>query len=92
MVETDGIEASLRSVASQLFRIYMSLFAPPAAYRKKMDCRFVPVLFYVKIKRTRQSLILFNGGDGRDRTVDLLTASQTLSQLSYAPSTLNIIT
>ena len=28
---------------------------------------------------------LLIGGDGRDRTVDLLTASQTLSQLSYAP-------
>ena len=25
------------------------------------------------------------GGDGGDRTHDLLTASQTLSQLSYAP-------
>ena len=28
---------------------------------------------------------LFSGGDGGDRTHDLLTASQTLSQLSYAP-------
>ena len=27
----------------------------------------------------------FLDGDGRDRTVDLLTASQALSQLSYAP-------
>ena len=27
----------------------------------------------------------FNGGDGRDRTVDLLNAIQALSQLSYAP-------
>ena len=27
----------------------------------------------------------FVGGDGGDRTHDLLTASQTLSQLSYAP-------
>ncbi len=26
------------------------------------------------------------GGDGRDRTVERLTASQTLSQLSYAPT------
>ena len=28
---------------------------------------------------------LFSGGDGGARTHDLLTASQTLSQLSYAP-------
>ena len=27
----------------------------------------------------------FSGGDGRDRTVDLLNAIQALSQLSYAP-------
>ena len=27
----------------------------------------------------------FFGGDGRDRTVDLLNAIQALSQLSYAP-------
>ena len=26
------------------------------------------------------------GGDGRDRTADLLIANQSLSQLSYAPS------
>ena len=26
-----------------------------------------------------------SGGDKRDRTADLLTASQTLSQLSYTP-------
>lgn len=30
----------------------------------------------------------FRGGDGGDRTHDLLTASQTLSQLSYAPVSL----
>ena len=28
---------------------------------------------------------LFDGGDKRDRTADLLTASQALSQLSYTP-------
>ena len=28
---------------------------------------------------------LFVGGDKRDRTADLLTASQALSQLSYTP-------
>lgn len=31
------------------------------------------------------------GGDGRDRTVDLLNAIQALSQLSYAPATSTII-
>ena len=33
----------------------------------------------------RWSLIQFSGGDEGDRTPDLLTASQALSQLSYAP-------
>lgn len=35
----------------------------------------------------RNTAVFSYGGDGRDRTVDLLTASQTLSQLSYAPIT-----
>jgi hypothetical protein len=29
--------------------------------------------------------LVFIGGDGRDRTADLLIANQSLSQLSYAP-------
>ena len=29
---------------------------------------------------------LGSGGDGRDRTADLLIANQSLSQLSYAPT------
>ncbi len=33
----------------------------------------------------------FYGGDKRDRTADLLTASQALSQLSYTPKPLTII-
>lgn len=32
-----------------------------------------------------------SGGDGGDRTPDLLIANQTLSQLSYAPTELKII-
>ena len=35
----------------------------------------------------RWSLIQCSGGDEGDRTPDLLTASQALSQLSYAPVT-----
>lgn len=35
----------------------------------------------------RWSLIQCSGGDEGDRTPDLLTASQVLSQLSYAPVT-----
>ena len=34
----------------------------------------------------RWSLIQCSGGDEGDRTPDLLTASQALSQLSYAPT------
>lgn len=34
--------------------------------------------------------LLFHGGDGEDRTLDLLHAKQALSQLSYVPMTLDI--
>ena len=39
----------------------------------------------------RWSLIQYSGGDEGDRTPDLLTASQALSQLSYAPVRNNTI-
>ena len=39
----------------------------------------------------RWSLIQCSGGDEGDRTPDLLTASQALSQLSYAPVTKSTI-
>ena len=32
------------------------------------------------------------GGDKRDRTADLLHAMQALSQLSYTPTTFNLLT
>ena len=35
--------------------------------------------------KNNEKLLLF-GGDKRDRTADLLTASQALSQLSYTPN------
>ena len=37
--------------------------------------------------RNTESLNIHDGGDEGDRTPDLLTASQALSQLSYAPVT-----
>ena len=37
--------------------------------------------------RNPESLCIHDGGDEGDRTPDLLTASQALSQLSYAPVT-----
>ena len=37
--------------------------------------------------RNTESLYIHDGGDEGDRTPDLLTASQALSQLSYAPVT-----
>ena len=39
----------------------------------------------------RWSLIQCSGGDEGDRTPDLLTASQALSQLSYAPARISTI-
>ena len=35
--------------------------------------------------RNTEGLCIHDGGDEGDRTPDLLTASQALSQLSYAP-------
>ena len=37
--------------------------------------------------RNTEGLCIHDGGDEGDRTPDLLTASQALSQLSYAPVT-----
>ena len=37
--------------------------------------------------RNSEALSIHDGGDEGDRTPDLLTASQALSQLSYAPVT-----
>ena len=37
--------------------------------------------------RNSKGLCIHDGGDEGDRTPDLLTASQALSQLSYAPVT-----
>ena len=48
-------------------------------WRKSIDMKKGPNL--------RWSLIQCSGGDEGDRTPDLLTASQALSQLSYAPVT-----
>ena len=42
-------------------------------------------IHFIKRKKSSKSYSFFFGGDGGDRTHDLLTASQTLSQLSYAP-------
>ena len=40
-----------------------------------------------KALRNSEGLCIHDGGDEGDRTPDLLTASQALSQLSYAPVT-----
>ena len=42
---------------------------------------------YEKSLRFSEGLCIHDGGDEGDRTPDLLTASQALSQLSYAPVT-----
>ncbi len=41
--------------------------------------------------KKRRNIEVFGGGDGRDRTVDLLNAIQALSQLSYAPEDTHIL-
>ena len=52
-------------------------YYPTNTWRKSLDIKKGPNL--------RWSLIQCSGGDEGDRTPDLLTASQALSQLSYAP-------
>ena len=48
---------------------------------------FDPHLTYKRIKdSTLKRMLSFIGGDGEDRTLDLLNAIQALSQLSYAPT------
>ena len=47
-----------------------------------------PVVFWhEKGLRNTEGLCIHDGGDEGNRTPDLLTASQALSQLSYAPVT-----
>ncbi len=48
---------------------------------------FVGLMGMKKGHRISDGLLNHNGGDEGDRTPDLLTASQALSQLSYAPVT-----
>ena len=43
--------------------------------------------WHEKSLRNSEGLCIHDGGDEGDRTPDLLTASQALSQLSYAPVT-----
>ena len=43
------------------------------------------VFWHKKGLRNTEGLCIHDGGDEGDRTPDLLTASQALSQLSYAP-------
>ena len=45
------------------------------------------VFSHEKSLRNSEGLYIHDGGDEGDRTPDLLTASQALSQLSYAPVT-----
>ena len=56
---------------------------PTNTWRQSLDKKKGPNL--------RWSLIQCSGGDEGDRTPDLLTASQALSQLSYAPVRRSII-
>lgn len=58
-----------------------------AASSRLFSCTFLQ-----KIKKTRTGSFS-HGGDGEDRTLDLLHAKQALSQLSYVPmNDINYIT
>ena len=47
----------------------------------------IEVFWHEKGLRDSEGLCIHDGGDEGNRTPDLLTASQALSQLSYAPVT-----
>ncbi len=72
---------------SHLLRKFPRFYVPRAPPRRTArDGRWVRSPFYlIKTIESGKSHSLLFGGDGGDRTHDLLTASQTLSQLSYAP-------
>lgn len=56
--------------------------------RRNTSISLYPLPFKDFRQRKRPLLLaalIFFGGDGRDRTADLLIANQSLSQLSYAP-------
>ena len=49
-----------------------------------MNARMAEIIL-TNVNITLFPLLEFIGGDGEDRTLDLLNAIQALSQLSYAP-------
>ena len=63
----------------------------PARFLRRNPLGFDPQIIK-KIKNTKpKGFVFFIGGDGGDRTHDLLNAIQALSQLSYAPKLFSII-
>ena len=77
LVETVGIEGQ----APRICFANSPILVPRAPLRRTArDGRWVrSPLHFNKRKESRKSYSLFFGGDGEDRTHDLLTASQTLS-------------
>ena len=55
--------------------------------RMRASLRFVGLMGMKKATGYPVAFWIHDGGDEGDRTPDLLTASQALSQLSYAPVT-----
>ena len=61
-------------------------FAPSAAHLRLADRGLDSIRTPEYEKRALHRRALFSYGAERDRTVDLLNAIQTLSQLSYSPT------
>ncbi len=64
------------------------LFARPPEEQNSLTRTglFDPLLTVTKLKKAAPKVLpSLIGGDGEDRTLDLMTASHALSQLSYAP-------
>ena len=88
LVDPKRIEASLRSLASQAYRILCRLRLCHRQTAATSTKEFAPLFKFCVNKKKDYKLFacsLSFGGPEEDRTLDLTDANRTLSQLSYGP-------
>ena len=88
LVDPKRIEASLRSLASQAYRILCRLRLCHRQTAATSTKEFAPLFKFCVNKKKDCKLFacsLSFGGPEEDRTLDLTDANRTLSQLSYGP-------
>ncbi len=73
--EESGLQTQAAFFVGQMWNKWLTVLSFKKLYDKVVSTK----------KKDLLSQVFLFGGDGRDRTVDLLNAIQALSQLSYAP-------